>query len=1044
MEKKKKSFLLMLLLGFNVSVFAQNGFNSQTCEKITQSDLPIYCDFEDNAPLNCWNLVKTASLDLFDQTFTWPYVTNETGYLSAHSFLFTFMPLMVATPMIDGSIEGLCLSFMAKGESVTDTCFEIGTLDDIYDTSTYTHISYLDLETQFKKFVFNFDSLNVSLNGKYLALKFNGNITVQNTQMFVDDFMLYQYSDCTPVDMYSVNVSNITEHTADISFNDSNEDHYNWVVYYKKSDDDTAYDSVITDEQFVTLTDLDAETSYNIYIKADCYDMLSSPTVIQQFFTLCEPLGEESLPLVQGFENGFPQCWNIVQSVEIYGGEYYPNITSYSNGYTGNYAMTFSDGVCVLATPKLDVDIEQLKMTFYHLNQFGQQTGVLQVGVMSDIDDISTFKSVYTVGDSGLDWGFDIVSFENSEIKGKGNYIAFHFTASESEISIGQFHIDDITIDFLPGCTSPEANSVNISAITSTSAQISFTDNSPEHDTWIVYWRSSRDSVWESATVNEQSLTLNDLQPSSSYAVYVRTECNNDNLKYDSTIIKYFYTKSEETINSFPYYQDFEQKTTDATWDFYSLSDNRWVVGSANGTEDENGVHSLYISDDNGLSNEYKTNKLSFAMAALNVKFEDDKQYLLAFDYNTNGEGTLENPFDWFAVYLADKDFDISNFMNFSSLSSPLLNKTVFSDGWKEFSCILNNVENSEKKIIFMWFNNNLSGNQTPAAIDNISIKTIDCPQPEITEITPDNSSVTLTWSETEAEAYLLKLDKDGEIVETTDTSYTFKGLTFNNTYTAYLGSVCNSEDTLWQTVIFTAKVPCQTIITTLTPTICEGEAFNYNGFEITEQDEYSFGYQTSEGCDSIVTINLTVLPIYQDTTQVTVCSNEPYEFNGTLYDKSGTYTQTNSSQNGCDSVNVLILTVNDAFDTVIYVSQTDNPLLNEGDTINQEILSTLDGCDSVVTYIFSTSSLVNSEYNTEIALFPNPANDKITISNVVCSTDYVVFEIYDNNGRLATEETKPNAAFYTLNTALLKSGAYIVKVKYNSGKVFSKTFIKN
>ena len=54
--------------------------------------------------------------------------------------------------------------------------------------------------------------------------------------------------------------------------------------------------------------------------------------------------------------------------------------------------------------------------------------------------------------------------------------------------------------------------------------------------------------------------------------------------------------------------------------------------------------------------------------------------------------------------------------------------------------------------------------------------------------------------------------------------------------------------------------------------------------------DTVSFTTTSSIGCDSIVTMYLTVLPINSETIFDTICEGEVYDFNGAMLTVSGTY----------------------------------------------------------------------------------------------------------------------------------------------------------
>ncbi len=68
----------------------------------------------------------------------------------------------------------------------------------------------------------------------------------------------------------------------------------------------------------------------------------------------------------------------------------------------------------------------------------------------------------------------------------------------------------------------------------------------------------------------------------------------------------------------------------------------------------------------------------------------------------------------------------------------------------------------------------------------------------------------------------------------------------------------------------------------------------------------------TSSGCDSIVTTTVTLLKTYQNAIRDTICVGENYLFGNQKISKSGTYTETYLSQGGCDSTITLHLTVTD------------------------------------------------------------------------------------------------------------------------------------
>lgn len=94
--------------------------------------------------------------------------------------------------------------------------------------------------------------------------------------------------------------------------------------------------------------------------------------------------------------------------------------------------------------------------------------------------------------------------------------------------------------------------------------------------------------------------------------------------------------------------------------------------------------------------------------------------------------------------------------------------------------------------------------------------------------------------------------------------------------------------------------------------TICEGDVYPFGGNEIRVAGTY---YDTIPslvtGCDSIVMLTLLVAPTYNIKETIVLCDSElPYPFGEQLLTESGEYTETFQTVNGCDSVVTLTLTV--------------------------------------------------------------------------------------------------------------------------------------
>lgn len=140
----------------------------------------------------------------------------------------------------------------------------------------------------------------------------------------------------------------------------------------------------------------------------------------------------------------------------------------------------------------------------------------------------------------------------------------------------------------------------------------------------------------------------------------------------------------------------------------------------------------------------------------------------------------------------------------------------------------------------------------------------------------------------------------------------------------------------------------------TINQTICEGDSFE--GYTTT--GSYIDTLRTSLGCDSIRTLNLTVLPASRTTLTQTIC--EGYPFLG--YSTSGTYIDTLVAANGCDSIRTLNLTVLPSsritITQTICQGQTYLGYSTAGTYIDTLIAA--NGCDSIRTLLLSVDRQPN------------------------------------------------------------------------------------
>ncbi len=200
--------------------------------------------------------------------------------------------------------------------------------------------------------------------------------------------------------------------------------------------------------------------------------------------------------------------------------------------------------------------------------------------------------------------------------------------------------------------------------------------------------------------------------------------------------------------------------------------------------------------------------------------------------------------------------------------------------------------------------------------------------------------------------------------------SYLFNGVN-RTTSGAYLDTLtgsngCDSIVTLNLTVKPTTSG-------SFSATICQGQSYLFNGVNRTTSGAYLDTLTGSNGCDSIVTLNLTVKPNSTGTINASICQGQSYLFNGVNRTTSGTYLDTLVSANGCDSILTLNLTVKAKTTGTINagICQGQSYFFNGVNrTTTGTYLDTLvnaAGCDSILTLNLTVNATVTSSFNQSI-----------------------------------------------------------------------------
>jgi hypothetical protein len=230
---------------------------------------------------------------------------------------------------------------------------------------------------------------------------------------------------------------------------------------------------------------------------------------------------------------------------------------------------------------------------------------------------------------------------------------------------------------------------------------------------------------------------------------------------------------------------------------------------------------------------------------------------------------------------------------------------------------------------------------------------------------------------------------------------------------------------------------------TFINASICYGETYTQNGFNENTAGQYTRTEQNVNGCDSTITLNLTVYPQVQtNTINVAICYGETYNLNGFNENTAGQYTRTEQNVNGCDSTITLNLVVNPVYNDTI------NAEITEGETYNlngfnestagtyTQTLQSVNGCDSIVVLNLSVTNSLNDIAETaSISLYPNPASETI---NITCGEKINSIEVVDLLGKVVYQGKET-----TIDVSAFAKGNYFVRVQTDNGTITKKVVVQ-
>ena len=704
----------------------------------------------------CWTILNNVS-----STSDYPqmFLTSYNIYAVTGNSLFfkssTSTPAYAILPEMPSSIDGLQMTFTYRNEGTgsSNGTLHVGYMTSLTDANTFVSLYTCPQTTTLTEVDITFDTIQVNPNDNYyIAFKYVGG-SYSNYYLSIDNVEVSEIPTC--MKPASLTVTGSSSNSVTLSWTEVGTA-TSWNVVYGPVGfiPDTVVNNIeyVSTTPTVTVNNLTGGTSYEFYVQADCGGDVSS--------------WRGPVMATPGTYNMGTSGWDTL---------YTCGSVIYDNGGTaGNYSSNCNATLTIYpATPGAMVMITGTSST------------------ESCCDYLQVFDGATTSGTPLAEYKGENLTVNCISTSGP---LTLFFYSDGSLVKEG-FALNVSCIS----CLTPQ---LSVGTVGMDEVTVNWSDNSGGQATYeIVYGPAgfNPDTVTPEQATGLTSYTMTNLTSGTTYDVYFRVQCD------DGTYAPWK-TTTVTTLSSLaapvPYTCDFEDATENAAWTLVNGSQtNKWYIG---GAVHSSGDSALYISNNNGLNNEYNNTSTSVVWAYRDIAFDNSSGFNLSFDWRCNGEST----FDYLEVYLA-APATVTAGTETAPSNATLLGRFNQDSVWRheEFT-ISSQYANTTQRLYFLWKNDYSQGDFPAAAIDNITVTGMTCGNPynlALGSTTSSSATVHFTpASINDANWEMLVLAPNDTIdasqaISLSDTTYELTNLATAIQYRVYVRTDCGSGDySMW------------------------------------------------------------------------------------------------------------------------------------------------------------------------------------------------------------------------------------------------------
>ena len=577
----------------------------------------------------------------------------------------------------------------------------------------------------------------------------------------------------------------------------------NYTVAYRPQND-TAYTYVTISDTFVTVQNLLSNVFYYWKVKQNCDAQYSQWSEESSFYTndnilyICDFDTPESTNFWQMSTDASSQRWFVGRHAESM-----PNGTLYVSSDSGQ-TNSYNPSVIANCWAYTDVFITPGHSTYYLSFDF-KGMGENNHDYVEVFVGPTTLPPGNTTPSGALklatklclkdDWTHYQYTFDSTHAGLQRIFFLWHNDNSGGTNPPAS--IDNVclsTVDMQPPMM--QVVPTDISALVTWNTADTLTPAS-----YTVEYAMLTDSVMAVVTVYDTTYNITNLQPVTDYLVRVRANYADG----QSGLWRMREFQTQHQMAQIPYYCDFEDSAEVNNWRYVSYgSVNQWVVDTA-ATQGEG--HSLYVSNDGGLTNAYTFNSPSTLWAYRDFHIDPEQSpYQIIFDFRGMGEIYYNTVYDYAKVFIGPVATPNVASNNVVIPEGAVQIDTILyqRDEWTTYSDTFN-VTTSVVRLYILWRNDGSFGNNPAGAFDNIVIIPKGCTPPvALTVDSVSSTEVSFHITDPMSDHH----DWDVAIVAENDTldesqaiilhdtlSYTFTQLDSGSVYTIYVRTRCSDDE---------------------------------------------------------------------------------------------------------------------------------------------------------------------------------------------------------------------------------------------------------